>query len=133
MQVPPKIPALKWLTVLLGIYFVLWIGLEGSLAREAVMGVGLTAVSLLHLLQNRLGNQTVSLKTWLGVTAVLGLLLGLGSGPLTIIAMILKTGLHAHGPEFTIAQIQWVWQQAPLWALVGLLSGLGLGLLTANK
>jgi hypothetical protein len=97
------------------------------------MGVGVTAVSLIHLLQNKLGGQIVTLSKWLIATAVLGLLFGLGSGLLTLVFMAVKTGLHAHGPEFTIQQIRWVIQQIPLWTIAGLLAGLGLGLLTAKQ
>ena len=43
--------------------------------------------------------------------------------------MAIKTGLHAHGPEFSGSELDWVLQQIPMWALVGLLGGLGLGFL----
>jgi hypothetical protein len=43
--------------------------------------------------------------------------------------MALKTGLHAHGHEFTRAEIAWVLGRTPLWALAGLFAGLGVGLL----
>ena len=116
----------------MAIYAVIWVSLEGRLERAILMGVGVTAVSLLHLLQKRFGGQSLSLKKWLQITAVSGLFAGLGSGPLTLIAMILKTGLHAHGPEFTQAELQWTIQQIPLWAIVGLLMGVGIGILTSN-
>jgi hypothetical protein len=133
MRIPPKIPALKWLTIVLGIYFALWLSWEGRLWQVVGLGVGVSAVSLIHLLQNKLGGQIVTLSKWLTVTAVLGLLFGLGSGVLTLVFMAVKTGLHAHGPEFTIQQIRWVIQQIPLWTIAGLLAGLGLGLLTAKQ
>ena len=63
------------------------------------------------------------------VTAVFGALLGLGSALFTLLFMAVKTGLHAHGPEFTAEEVNWVVQQIPLWTVVGLLGGLGLGLL----
>jgi hypothetical protein len=133
MQIPAQLPGLKLLTVLTGIYAALWISLEGRVWRVVVMAVGVTAVSLLHLLQNKLGGRTVSLWQWLSITAVLGLCLGGGSGLLTLVFMAVKTGIHAHGPEFTLSQIQWVSQQTPLWVIIGLLTGIGLGMLTAKK
>lgn len=114
----------------MGIYAVVWISLEGSLARDLVLGVGITAVSLLHLLQKKWSHKTFSRPQYLQITTLLGLVGGLGSGPLTIAAMIFKTGLHAHGPEFTLAQLQWVSHQIPLWAIAGSLIGLSLGVLT---
>ena len=42
---------------------------------------------------------------------------------------VFKTGVHAHGPEFSPAEIGWLMQQAVLWSLVGTIAGAGLGLL----
>ena len=53
---------------------------------------------------------------------------GLGFGLLTLLIMAVKTGLHGHGPEFSPAEISWVIDQIPLWSLVGLLAGLGVGI-----
>jgi hypothetical protein len=61
--------------------------------------------------------------------ALWGLALGAGTVLTTLFLMAVKTGLHAHGPEFSAADINNVWQQLALWSLVGLLGGLGLGLL----
>ncbi len=127
-----KRPYLKWLTAVYILYALVWMSLEGSLVGVVIMGAGTTAVSLAYLAQRYLGGRSWSLRAWLGGTAVLGLLFGLGSGLLTLAFMAVKTGLHAHGPEFTPQQIAWVWQQTPLWAAVGLLAGLGLGMITAN-
>jgi hypothetical protein len=66
------------------------------------------------------------------VTAVSGLALGAGSGLLSLLFMAVKTGLHAHGPEFSQAEIAWVWNGMLLWTTVGLLVGLGLGLIWAG-
>ena len=133
MHIPAKIPGLKFITVLMGIYAAIWISLEGALWRVMLMGVGVTAVSLLQLLQKYCGGRVISWLRWLGLTAIIGLLFGLGSSLLTLVFMAIKTGLHAHGPEFTLQEIQWVSQQTPLWAAVGLLIGLGLGMLTAKQ
>jgi NhaP-type Na+/H+ or K+/H+ antiporter len=55
--------------------------------------------------------------------------MGLGSALLILFLMALKTGLHAHGPEFSAIEVSWVLQQIPLWAAAGLAGGLGVGLL----
>lgn len=133
MVFPRKIPWLKWLTAVYLLYALVWISLEGSLVGAVVMGVSTTAVSLAHISQRYLGGRALTRPQWLGGTAVLGLLLGLGSGLLTLLFMAVKTGLHAHGPEFTPQQIAWVWQQTPLWAAAGLLAGSGIGLITLNN
>ena len=61
-------------------------------------------------------------------TAVTVALFGFLTALLTLFFMALKTGLHAHGPEFTPSEINWVIARIPLWTAVGLLSGAGLGL-----
>jgi hypothetical protein len=58
---------------------------------------------------------------------------GAGLALMTLMLMALKTGLHAHGPEYPTDQIFWVWRQLPLWAGVGALAGLGLGLLSVGR
>jgi len=129
---PRKAVYLKWVTAVYILYALVWMSLEGSLVRVVIMGAGTTAVSLAYLTRRFWSNRTLPRGVQLGGTAVLGLLFGLGSGLLTLLFMAVKTGLHAHGPEFTPQQIAWVWQQTPLWALAGLLAGLGLGMITLN-
>jgi hypothetical protein len=102
--------------------------LEGVLWRELSLAILLTAVLLLQIAQKWFGGRAVSARVWLGGTAVFGLCWGLGSSMMTLLLMVLKTGLHAHGPEFTPAEIGWVLAQIPLWTAVGLLIGLGVGL-----
>ncbi|KAA3655082.1 MAG: hypothetical protein DWQ04_33755 [Chloroflexi bacterium] len=132
MKIPNKLPGLQLITALLAIYAAIWISLEGALAQVLVMGVGVTVVAAGHLMQRYLGGRTVSVMVGVAVTAVLGLLTGIFSIGMTLIFMAIKTGLHAHGPEFTQAELTWVMQQLPLWGIVGLLAGTAVGLLTAG-
>ncbi|MCP4357517.1 MAG: hypothetical protein GY796_05795 [Chloroflexi bacterium] len=129
MLIPKRIPGWRGLLISWGVYGVMWIALEGWLWRAVLLGVLTTAVLLIYLLQKHLGGRRVGLKMWLAISAVLGLGFGLGSGLLTLVFMAVKTGLHAHGPEFTPSEIGWVMGQMGLWTAVGLLVGLGLGLL----
>jgi len=133
IQLPEKFPFLKLTLILLGVYTVFWISLEGGLLRVVWMGVGVTAVSTLHLLQKQFGGRTLQAKWWVGVTAVSGTISGLLSVGTTLIFMIVKTGLHAHGPEFTPSEIEWVIQQWSLWGTVGLLCGSAIGFISAGR
>ena len=133
MDVPNKLPGLKTVLILLAVYTAVWITLEGQLWQVIVMGVGSTAVSLGYGWQKWLGGRVVKGWQWWWLSAVTGLLFGLGSGLLSLIFMAVKTGLHAHGPEFTPAEINWVLQQTPTWTAAGLLAGLGWGLLTKTR
>lgn len=133
MVFPQKISGWKLLVgVWLG-YTAVWISLEGSLLRVIMMGTATAVLLLGHGWQRWLGGKQVGRGVGVLVTAVSGVLLGGGSGLLSLLFMAVKTGLHAHGPEFSQAEIVWVWQMLPLWTAVGLLVGLGVGLIWAGS
>jgi hypothetical protein len=132
-RVPDKLPGFKTAVVLLALYVVIWIPLEGNLWRALLLGAWSCAVGLGYLAQHRLAGRSLDGRRWLALWAGLGLLFGLGSGVLTLAAMVMKTGLHNHGPEFSRAEISWVMGQTPVWAAVGFLTGLAVGLLTAKR
>ncbi|VAW33726.1 hypothetical protein MNBD_CHLOROFLEXI01-1529 [hydrothermal vent metagenome] len=128
MKFPQKIPGFKFLLVVWGVYTAVWISLEGELWRVVLMGVATTVVAAGYLWQRWLGGKQVRRGMGVGITAVIGLLIGSGSVVMVLIFMAVKSGLHAHGAEFRPAEIDWLFSQLPLWTAVGLLTGLGLGL-----
>lgn len=132
MVFPKKVPGLRLLLAVWGVYTAVWISLEGALVQVVVMGTATAVLLLGHGWQHWLGGKVVGYGVGVLVTAVSGGLLGAGSGLLTFLFMAVKTGLHAHGPEFTQAEIAWVWHLLPLWTAVWLLVGLGLGLIWAG-
>ena len=129
MLFPEKVPGLLWLLVLWGVYTAVWISREGALWQVVIMGTATTLLLLGYSWQRWLGGRTVRRMMGVLVTAVSGLIWGAGSGLLSLIFMAVKTGLHAHGPEFSQVEITWLFSQLPLWTAVGLLVGLGLGLI----
>ncbi|MCI0578845.1 MAG: hypothetical protein L0332_13130 [Chloroflexi bacterium] len=129
MRIPARIPGLKLATVLTAVYAAVWISLEGELRQEVALGVAVTLVTAGHLVQNWLGGQTLGRVQGLLLALAIGGLAGGLSGLLTLAFMVLKTGLHAHGPEFTGEEIAWVIDQILWWSAAGLLAGLGVGLL----
>lgn len=131
MSLPSRLPGLRLVTVLWAVYAGAWISLEGALVQVVAMGVATTAVSLGHLVQRRWGGRQLTRPKWLLLATAVGTALGSGGVLLTLLFMVMKTGLHAHGPEFTPAEIAWVWQQLPLWTISGGLAGLGLGMAAA--
>ncbi|MCL4266654.1 MAG: hypothetical protein KJ069_25895 [Anaerolineae bacterium] len=128
MQIPAKLPGLKKLVILWAVYGVVWIAPEGVLWQTALLAGLTTAVLLGYLVQKIFSGRVLSSGWWVGGTAVTGALFGLLAGLLTLFFMALKTGLHAHGPEFSPAEINWVIRQLPWWTAVGLFTGAGLGL-----
>jgi len=53
-------------------------------------------------------------------------------GPLVLSLMVLKTGLHGHGPEFIPEEINWVLNRIPMFMILGTLISSGLGALFAG-
>jgi hypothetical protein len=129
MKIPAKIAGLQWLTILVGLYGMVWISLEGSLWQVILLAAGLSLVGTFYLLQRNLGGRRISAGRWLFFCAGLGGAGGLGCALLTLALMAIKTGLHGHGPEFAPAEIEWLFSQMPLWTISGGAAGLGLGML----
>lgn len=126
MQIPDKIPGLRLLTVILAGYFALWISLEGDLAQTVILAVGSCVLAAAHLSQRWGRGRVLPHWFWLTGMTLTGLFVGFSAVFATLALMAVKTGLHAHGPEFTPTEITWVWGQLPLWTGVGGLLGLGL-------
>ena len=127
MQIQTKIVGLKAATILLGGYFVVWVALEGDLSQTVALAGLAMGVWLGRMGQRYGAGRKLSPAGWFLLSGLGGLAFGGGLSPLTLALMALKTGLHAHGPEFTPSEIGFIIAQIPLWALVGLLAGLGLG------
>ncbi len=126
MQLPDKLPGLRFLTVILAGYFALWISLEGDLAQTVILAVGSCVLATAHLIQRWGRGRVLSGWFWLIGMTLTGLLVGVSTIFATLALMAVKTGLHAHGPEFTPSEIAWVWNQLPLWTIIGTLTSLGL-------
>jgi hypothetical protein len=110
----------------LGLVFFFWIPFEDT-HPGFVIGLGAATCSLLAAaLARRWKPHTPFSPVQAGG---LGLLAGLAMGPLTILLMAVKTGLHGHQvPDFTGQQVADVLSLIPVWALAGGFIGLGLWL-----
>ena len=114
----------KLFTVLWGIYGLVWISLEGSLGRVLLMGVWTTLLLVKHAGKQWHVGQWGLVKWGVG-----GGIAGILTIPITILFMVLKTGLHAHGAEFTGDEIGWVVSQWWVWGGAGIIAGIGFYLL----
>jgi hypothetical protein len=132
MTFQPHRTGLRIAAVLLGFYGVLWIALEGNLWIDLLLSAWLMAVAAWYLANRYLAGRTLPLARWLALLASLGLAFGAGLVLLILFFMALKTGLHAHGPEYSPAEVAWVWARLPLLSVAGLLAGLGVGMATAG-
>ena len=133
MYLPPHIPYLKSAALLVGMYAAVWSALEGALLYDLLLAVPALALFMGWLVTDRMGGRTLPPGRAVALAVAAGAIYGVGVALLTLGLMALKTGLHAHGPEYSTAQIVWVWRQAPLWAVAGALAGLGLGLVAAGR
>lgn len=133
MQIPETFPGPKWLFIFWGATAVFWTLLEGDVGRVQLFGLFTAFVGAIYLFQRLLAGRRLSPWRGLALLALCGLACGIAAVFLTILLMIVKTGIHAHGPEYSASEINMVWQQLPLWGLVGLLAGLGVGLLLLSR
>ena len=129
MQIPKKIPGLRLTTVIVVIYAVIWISLEGKLWQSMLLAASVTLISTGYLIQRLMGGRYLACGSLLVFAAVAGLLVGLTFGILVLAAMAVKTGLHGHGPEFSPDEIDWVLSQILLWIAVTFFGALGLATL----
>ena len=114
---------------IVGIFTAIWMVTEGDLLRDVVLAASLLLVGLMAIARRWPWIRGLSPGKTVALGAVGGLAYGVGLVLLTLFLMAVKTGLHAHGPEYTVYELIWVWNQFPLWAVAGSLVGLGIGLL----
>lgn len=117
---------------LLVLYGLAWLALEGNVRQDILLGALILIVLVWYLAIRYLGGRALSLSRWLAIAGVCGMLCGGALVLLMLFLMALKTGLHGHGPEYSAAEVAWVWAQLPLWIVTGLVGGLGLGLVLAG-
>lgn len=132
MTFPTSFPGRRSAFGLLLAYAAIWLMLEGDLRRDFMLS-GLILVTVTWSLVARyLAGRSLSLRAWVLLFAASGMVLGASMVLLTLFLMALKTGLHAHGPEYTPGELAWVWDQLPAWSAIGLLAGTGAGLFLAG-
>jgi hypothetical protein len=117
-------------TLLLIAATIIWIAFEGYLPRVLLLSVAGTLLVMIQVIHRILGGTVLSPVGWLLGFTLSGLVAGAGIPLLTLLLMVVKTGLHAHGPEFSAAEFVWVASNIPVWTGGGLLAGAGLALIT---
>jgi hypothetical protein len=133
VRIPATITGLRLFTFLFGLTAVIWIALEGNLVQTVLLGAWASLVAAGRLWQRYLAGRLLSTGHWLLALTATGMAVGLLAPLLTLIFMVMKSGLHAHGPEFSPAAVAWVIRQTPLWAIGGGLACLGAGLLALAR
>jgi hypothetical protein len=132
MSIPAEISGHRGITAILLLFAAVWIPLEGDLRLDIILSALLLVVTYGALAARFLAGRRLTLAQWLTLMTMAGLVAGGGLVLLTLFLMMLKTGLHAHGPEYSPAEIVWVWSRLLSWSVLGILAGLGLGLIAAG-
>lgn len=133
MKIPATIPFFKPAVVVIGLYAAVWLALEGALWRDILFAAAVLLLGGAYLVGRRWSSRSFSAGRVVAGATAAGLAFGLGLVALVLCLMALKTGLHAHGPEYTRQEIVWVWSQLPVWGGAGALAGLGVGLLLVAR
>ena len=117
---------LRVAVILTGLGLLFWLPFEDQNERPALFFALLLCALAGAFLLHRLGSLGV-VPLW--AYPLLGMLCGLALSPLAVLLLALKSGLHSHAaPDYTIVDLVSVLEKTPVWAGVGLLFGLSVGL-----
>ena len=130
MERARRIPLHNIGLIVLGLFGLAWISLEGAPRWSAIMAFTTLLVGIGILAKKFFSDRRVNKYGWIVLFAGCGLAVGLLFAPATLLFMAIKTGLHGHGTEFTRTEIEWFLDRVTLWTAAGLMAGVGLGLLT---
>ena len=117
--------------ILTGLLALTWLGLEDRGLRAVTFLSWMTSLSGLLRMRARRGRRQpgmrpTGLRWWLPAGAAAGALVG----PIAVILILLKIGLHAHPvPDFSSADVAAVLAQLPIWTAAGAFLGAGAALL----
>lgn len=114
-----------------GVIWFIWLGYEDrNLIVVSVLAAILAAVGGSTVLDRTAKRNTDQGRLSLARVVIVAMVAGAAAGPLAAFLMVFKVGLHGHtAPDFSTSQIQAVLSRTPVWAVVGALIGMALGIL----
>ncbi len=121
-----KVP--RWLALLFGGLLLLWTSLEdNTMLPVALLGGGLALLIVQHYGGRRLEGRAFTPRQTMFAAALLGVATGVVAALATTLLMLIKDGMHSHlFPDYPFGMIVDTLTRAPIWALAGLLGGIGL-------
>lgn len=131
---PIQKKSLAWPIILTFLIILGWMPFEGILRLVITVGIVLTIlwVWVFHQrYKNQLLQRFSGAPAFVGYWAITGGIAGLLAPAVILGLMVLKTGVHSHGPEFRQIEILWVLGRFYQWGGLGLLIGLAIGLLVS--
>jgi broad specificity phosphatase PhoE len=125
----------RWGVVLWALAVLYWLGLEDNFTWPvALLGITGTLLGGITWLAGRHGGRHVALWRGMLTYALFGLMVGAGGSVVTVLLMMFKNVWHAHlVPDYPNALLGATLARGPMWALGGLLCGLGLSLLLIRE
>jgi hypothetical protein len=129
LTVPPYPRRLSLLTLLYGIFALVWLSAEDSVWLVTVLGFLLSLLSAAHAIF-RLSGRRFDARLWIPAAAIVGALVGAGTVVATVVLMLLKTSVHSHlFPDYPFPLISGIVERLLPWIAAGALAGLALALL----
>ena len=122
---------LRVLWFVAGAIWFVWLGIEDRNMTLVSIFAAVLAALVGFTIWGRLakGNNDQG-RSSLGRVVFVGMISGAATSPLAAFLMVFKVGLHSHpSPDFATSQIQAVLGRMPVWAVIGALLGLALGIL----
>jgi hypothetical protein len=130
LRLPRRGRKARWAAILCGMAILLWLGVEDNYVWPVtLLGTGISALTIILWTLDRLCGKAIPghYVPWLAV--LMGALVGLGAALATVILMLFKNAWHSHiFLDFPAELMGAILLRAPLWALAGGMTGLGLGL-----
>ncbi len=121
----------RLLWAIVGLVWFLWLGYEDRTLGIVMVVACLLAVRFLMTAWLRWVAGAESWGERAGRSAALGALLGASVPALAALLIMMKVSLHSHPePDFNLMDIRALLIRTPVWALVGLLVGASLGLMS---
>jgi hypothetical protein len=122
---------LRVLWFVAGAIWFVWLGIEDrNLTMLSILAAVLAALVGFTIWGRLAKGNNDQGKSSFGRVVFIGMISGATTSPLAAFLMVFKVGLHSHpSPDFTTSQIQAVLGRLPVWAVIGALLGLALGIL----
>lgn len=116
---------LRWAAISLGVAMIIWLPIEDvNLNAVVSFSVLILVWGASNFLIGKDSELNVRIFGWTGV------LIGVAVGPLAVLLILIKGGLHSHGfLDFSLGQITRLLYTIPLWGIGGLFVGLFMGLM----